>query len=114
IDDVVVFHALGREHLRRIVDLQLALLGKRLTERRVTLSLTDAARDWLGEVGYDPVYGARPLKRALQAHVLNPLARALLEGRVGPGDHILVERQADGLHFERSPTSSHPATPQPA
>jgi ATP-dependent Clp protease ATP-binding subunit ClpB len=113
IDDVVVFHGLGREHLRRIVDLQLALLGKRLTERRVSLALTDGARDWLGEVGYDPVYGARPLKRALQTHVLNPLARALLEGRFGPGDHVLVDRQADGLGFERGSGPKEAPAPQP-
>jgi ATP-dependent Clp protease ATP-binding subunit ClpB len=112
IDDVVVFHGLRREHLRRIVDLQLALLGKRLTERRVSLSLTDAARDWLGEVGYDPVYGARPLKRALQTHVLNPLARALLEGRFGPGDQVLVDRQADGLGFERASGPKEAPAPQ--
>ncbi|MEB3220939.1 MAG: ATP-dependent chaperone ClpB [Candidatus Sericytochromatia bacterium] len=114
IDDVVVFHGLGREHLRRIVDLQLALLSKRLTERRVTLELTDAARDWLGEVGYDPIYGARPLKRALQAHVLNPLARALLEGRFGTGDHVVADRADEALAFQRTPAPHPLEVPQPA
>jgi ATP-dependent Clp protease ATP-binding subunit ClpB len=99
IDDVVVFHSLGRENIREIVDVQLKQLAKRLTERRLTLSLTDAARDLLAEQGYDPVYGARPLKRAIQRLVLDPLAIEILEGRVPEGSTVQVEADGEKLKF---------------
>ncbi|WP_205688884.1 ATP-dependent chaperone ClpB [Candidatus Macondimonas diazotrophica] len=102
IDEVVVFHPLGREHIRRIVDLQVEILRQRLAAREIGLVLTDAALDWLGEVGYDPVYGARPLKRALQQHLENALARDLLQGRFAPEDTIAVDREADHLVFRSS------------
>ncbi|HXF08576.1 MAG TPA: ATP-dependent chaperone ClpB [Candidatus Acidoferrales bacterium] len=99
IDEVVVFHPLGREHIRRIVDLQVEILRQRLAARDIGLVLTESALDWLGEVGYDPVYGARPLKRALQQHLENALARDLLQGRFAPGQTIEVDRDGDQLVF---------------
>ena len=82
VDDIVVFHPLGREQMRSIVDIQLGYLRQRLAERDIELVLDDAARDLLGEAGFDPVYGARPLKRAIQQQVENPLAQRILQGRV--------------------------------
>jgi ATP-dependent Clp protease ATP-binding subunit ClpB len=99
IDEVVVFHPLGRAHIRRIVDLQVDILRQRLAARDIGLVLTEAALDWLGEVGYDPVYGARPLKRALQQYLENALARDLLQGRFAPGETIEVDRDGDQLVF---------------
>jgi ATP-dependent Clp protease ATP-binding subunit ClpB len=90
IDDIVVFHPLGTAQIRAIVDIQLGQLRKRLIDRGMDLALDDAARDLLGEAGFDPVYGARPLKRAIQQQVENPLAQQLLQGRYAPGDRIRV------------------------
>ena len=95
IDDIVVFHPLGGPQIRAIVDIQLGLLRKRLYERGMELSLDDAARDLLGEAGFDPVYGARPLKRAIQQQVENPLAQQLLRGVFATGDHIRVSVGGD-------------------
>ena len=100
IDEVVVFHPLGREHIRRIVDLQVDILRQRLAARDIGLELTEGALDWLGEVGYDPVYGARPLKRAIQQYMENALARDLLQGRFLPGQTIVVDRAGDQLAFQ--------------
>jgi ATP-dependent Clp protease ATP-binding subunit ClpB len=91
LDEVVVFHPLGREHIRRIVDLQIAHLRDRLAERQLSLKLGEAVLDQLGEAGYDPVYGARPLRRVIQHRLEDPLAKALLEGRFVPGDVIVAE-----------------------
>ena len=91
LDEIVVFHKLGKEHIRRVVDLQMARFEKRLADREMKLSISDAAKDWLGEVGYDPTYGARPLKRAIQKHLENRLAEDLLAGRYVPGDTIIVD-----------------------
>ena len=99
VDDAVVFHTLAREHIRAIVDIQLAQLVERLREQDIGLELTDPARDWLGNAGFDPVYGARPLRRAIQQQVENELARELLAGRFGPGDSVQVDRASDGLAF---------------
>ena len=96
IDEVVRFHALGRQDLRRIVDIALARLSERLVERRLVLEVTDRARDWLAEAGYDPQYGARPLRRVIQRRVEDPLALALLEGRYGEGDTVRVDVAPDG------------------
>ena len=90
IDDIVVFHPLGAAQIRAIVDIQLGQLRRRLMERGMELVLDDAARDLLGEAGFDPVYGARPLKRAIQQQIENPLAQRLLQGAYGPGDRIRV------------------------
>ncbi len=85
IDDVVVFHPLGREEIRSIAGLQIEILRQRLLEREITLEMTDAALDLIGEAGFDPVYGARPLKRAIQSQLENPLAQEILAGRFAPG-----------------------------
>ncbi|MDX1563654.1 MAG: AAA family ATPase, partial [Gammaproteobacteria bacterium] len=90
VDDVVVFHPLEREHIRKIVDIQLGHLRKRLAEREMSLTLDDRAIDRLAEAGFDPVYGARPLKRAIQQQVENPLAQRILAGDFVPGDTIAV------------------------
>ncbi|HEX7060319.1 MAG TPA: ATP-dependent chaperone ClpB [Woeseiaceae bacterium] len=100
IDDVVVFRPLGREHIRRIVDIQLGYLRSRLAERDMQLELSDAARDRLAEAGFDPVYGARPLKRAIQQQVENPLAQEILKGRFKPGDTIEVDVAEQRLDFQ--------------
>jgi ATP-dependent Clp protease ATP-binding subunit ClpB len=102
IDDLVVFHPLGTAQIRVIVDIQLGLLRKRLLERDIELELDDAARDSLGEAGFDPVYGARPLKRAIQQQVENPLAQRLLSGAFGPGDRIKVTVVDGALSFLKS------------
>ena len=91
IDEVVRFGALDQEDLRRIVDIQLERLSARLTERRLVLAVTTAARDWLAVAGYDPQYGARPLRRVIQREVEDPLALALLEGHYGEGDTVAVD-----------------------
>ncbi|HVP35048.1 MAG TPA: ATP-dependent chaperone ClpB, partial [Steroidobacteraceae bacterium] len=99
IDDIVVFHPLGTKQIRAIVDIQLAYLRKRLIERNMDLSLDDAARDLLGEAGFDPVYGARPLKRAIQQQIENPLAQRILEGEFQPGDRIRIGARDGQLTF---------------
>ncbi|MEE1788183.1 ATP-dependent chaperone ClpB [Streptomyces sp. SP17BM10] len=99
LDDIVVFDPLGTTELSRIVDLQVARLGERLRERRLTLDVSAAARDWLALTGYDPAYGARPLRRLVQSAIGDQLARAILSGQVHDGDTVLVERneEHDGL-----------------
>jgi ATP-dependent Clp protease ATP-binding subunit ClpB len=99
VDDIVVFHPLGREQLRAIVDIQLGYLRRRLAERDIDLVLDDAARDLLGEAGFDPVYGARPLKRAIQQQVENPLAQRILKGEFGPGSQVRVAAKGAALVF---------------
>jgi ATP-dependent Clp protease ATP-binding subunit ClpB len=105
VDDIVVFDRLDRTQLDRIVDLQLGRLRKLLAEREMELELTPAARTFLADEGYDPVYGARPLKRAITRYVQDPLARRLLEGAFGPGDTIVVDRgrgtETDALTFTK-------------
>jgi ATP-dependent Clp protease ATP-binding subunit ClpB len=102
VDDVVVFHPLGREHIRKIVDIQLGYLHKRLADRDMTIVLTDDARDKLAAAGFDPVYGARPLKRAIQQQVENPLAQEILQGRFKPGDTIEIGVADNELEFQNA------------
>jgi ATP-dependent Clp protease ATP-binding subunit ClpB len=102
VDDVVVFHPLGASEIRRIVDIQLEYLHRRLGERDLKLTLDDSARERLGEAGFDPVYGARPLKRAIQQQLENPLAQRILAGEFAPGDTISVTAGGEGLAFERT------------
>ena len=106
IDDVIFFHALGREHIKQIIDIQIAHLVARLAERKMTLQLADSAKDFLVNEGYDPTYGARPLKRALQRRVLDPLALRVLEGGFMEGDTIVVSAGRDGLVFDKRETVS--------
>jgi ATP-dependent Clp protease ATP-binding subunit ClpB len=101
VDDLVVFHPLGRDQLRAIVDIQLEYLRRRLAERDIDLALDDAARDLLGEAGFDPVYGARPLKRAIQQQVENPLAQRILKGEFGPRDRIRITARDGALAFSK-------------
>ena len=100
IDDIILFHALGREHVREIVRIQLDRLTERLADRRMTIELSEAALDLLAERGFDPVYGARPLKRTVQRMVLDPLARRLLEHELREGAHVRVDAAGDDLAFE--------------
>jgi ATP-dependent Clp protease ATP-binding subunit ClpB len=102
VDDVVVFHPLSREHIRRIVDIQLSYLHDRLAERDMRIHLSDAARDQLAAAGFDPVYGARPLKRAIQQKVENPLAQEILAGKFRPGDTIEVSVSDEKLEFQQA------------
>jgi ATP-dependent Clp protease ATP-binding subunit ClpB len=96
IDETIIFHALGREHLARIVDIQTELLMQRLAEQKYTIELTPAAKEFLIEVGYDPQFGARPLKRAIQRHVQDELAMRILAGGFAEGDRIVVDKAASG------------------
>ncbi len=102
VDDVVVFHPLSREHIRAIVDIQLGYLHERLAGREMFITLSDAARDRLAEAGFDPVYGARPLKRAIQQQIENPLAQEILQGRFKPGDTIEVGVTENHLEFQKA------------
>ena len=101
LDDIVMFHPLTREELGGIVDIQVAGVSQRLTDRRITLDVTDSAREWLANTGYDPAYGARPLRRLVQTEVGDQLARMLLAGKVHDGDTVLVD-QTGGEHLELS------------
>ena len=103
IDEIIVFHPLGREHMGRIIDLQMARLLARLEERKITLHLTEAARLALVDEGYDPLYGARPLKRTLQKRVLDPLAMAVLQGEFHEGDEVTLDVVDGALHFDETP-----------
>jgi ATP-dependent Clp protease ATP-binding subunit ClpB len=99
IDEIVVFEPLGRDEIRQIVDIQLRGLQRRLAERKLTVTLTDGARDYLSNRGYDPVFGARPLKRVIQREIQDPLAMRLLSGEIHDGDTIEIEAAETGLVF---------------
>ena len=101
LDELVMFHPLTREELGGIVDIQVAQVSARLADRRIKLDVTDSARDWLANTGYDPAYGARPLRRLVQTEVGDQLARMLLAGEVHDGDTVLVD-QTGGVHLELS------------
>src|ERR1700739_212600 len=99
VDEIVVFHSLGREQIRAIVDIQLGRLRQRLAERDITLRLDDHARDKIGEAGFDTVYGARPLKRAIQSQIADPLAQRILRGDFIAGDRVVATLKRDALSF---------------
>jgi ATP-dependent Clp protease ATP-binding subunit ClpB len=101
VDEIIFFHALDRAHIAQVIDIQLAGLLKRLADRKIGLTLSEAARQALVEDGYDPIYGARPLKRTIQRRVLDPLALKVLEGAFAEGDHVLVDVGPDGLAFSK-------------
>jgi ATP-dependent Clp protease ATP-binding subunit ClpB len=104
IDDIIFFHALGLEHMKQIVQIQLRGLAKRLEERKIHATLTESAADYLVSEGYDPMYGARPLKRTIQRRLLDPLAVRVLEGEFREGDHVVVDVSENGLRFEKRQT----------
>ncbi|CAB4712653.1 unannotated protein [freshwater metagenome] len=97
----MLFDALTRDELAHIVDLQLALLEQRLAVRRISIDVTDAARTWLAETGYDPAYGARPLRRLVQSAIGDPLARLLISGEVADGGSVTVDLGEGGLVLTR-------------
>jgi ATP-dependent Clp protease ATP-binding subunit ClpA len=99
VDDVIIFQSLDEEELARIVDIQLERLGKRLAQQNLTLEVDKAAKKLLAKEGYDPQFGARPLKRSIQEHLLDPLATKLLEGEFKPGDRIKVNAKDGELVF---------------
>ena len=100
VDDIVVFHPLGKAELKKIVKIQAGRLFQRLQAQNITLEITPEAEEYLAEAGYDPVYGARPLKRAIQRELETPLARSILEGKFKPGDKVTVVRANGGLSFQ--------------
>ena len=101
LDDIVVFHPLGQEQITRIAAIQTRHLAARLGERQIGLRISDAALALLGNIGFDPVYGARPLKRAIQAQLENPLANRILSGEFGSGDTIVVDTDGVVLTFTK-------------
>jgi ATP-dependent Clp protease ATP-binding subunit ClpB len=102
VDEVIIFHRLSLEDIKGIVDIQLELLRRRLAERSITLEITDAAKSYLAQQGYDPAYGARPLKRLIQKEIQDQVALALLKGDFRDGDTIRVDERNLGLVFERA------------
>jgi ATP-dependent Clp protease ATP-binding subunit ClpB len=107
IDEIIVFHPLGREHIRSIIDIQLAALMKRLADRKIRVELTDRAKDHLIAEGYDPTYGARPLKRTIQREVLDPLAMRVLQGEFKEGDSIRIDAAGGALQFSKAANAVH-------
>ena len=105
----MVFHPLGREQIRVITEIQIGYLCERLDDQEIGLTLSVAALDRLGEAGFDPVYGARPLKRAIQQQLENPLAQAILSGRFTRRDHIAVDVADDALSFAKDESGSRAA-----
>jgi ATP-dependent Clp protease ATP-binding subunit ClpB len=114
IDEVIVFHMLTREHLKKIIDIQLGYLADRLKDRKIRLEFTDKAKERLMEEGYDPVYGARPLKREIQQQIENPLAMELLAGKFIDGDTVRVDTNAHGFVFEKVNQPQDESAPQGA
>ncbi|GAC1409300.1 MAG: ATP-dependent chaperone ClpB [Actinomycetota bacterium] len=102
VDDIVIFERLSAEHLRRIVDIQLLRLQRRLSDRKIELTLSDKAREWLSTQGFDPAYGARPLKRLIRREIEDPLATRLLQGAFADGDHVEVDAGEDALVFKEA------------
>jgi ATP-dependent Clp protease ATP-binding subunit ClpC len=100
LDDIIVFHELTEEQLRNIVNLMVKDLQNRLAERKVNIELTEKAKSWLAKEGYDPVYGARPLRRVIERHVENPLSSQMLRGELKEGDSVRVDLGKDGLTFK--------------
>src|SRR5690606_5530866 len=100
LDEIILFHRLGEEHMAPIVEIQVGRVQKLLKDRKIQLDLTDAAKRWLGRVGYDPVYGARPLKRAIQKYLQDPLADMILRGKVPDGSNVQIDEGDGALKME--------------
>jgi ATP-dependent Clp protease ATP-binding subunit ClpB len=105
IDEIIVFHMLGKEDLRKIVDIQLDYLAERLDSRNIQVEFTDSAREQIMDEGYDPAFGARPLKRTIQQQLENPLAGELLTGKFTDGDKIRIDADAHKFTFEKIETA---------
>jgi ATP-dependent Clp protease ATP-binding subunit ClpB len=103
IDEIVVFHALDEKHIASIARVQLRYLDKRLAAMDMAIAFSDAAVDEIAKAGFDPVYGARPLKRAIQQQVENPLSKSILEGKFGPKDTIYVDAKNGVFTFDKAP-----------
>ena len=101
IDEIIVFHSLGKEHVKKIADLMLEKVKERLKDKRITLVWTDNLREYLSETGFDPVYGARPLRRVIQKLIENPLAEMILSGELKPKDTIKIDANEKGVVFIR-------------
>jgi ATP-dependent Clp protease ATP-binding subunit ClpB len=99
IDEIILFHRLQRREMTKIVDIQMTRLARLLAERKITIDLEPAAREWLAEKGWDPAYGARPLKRVIQKSVQDPLAELMLSGRVKDGERVVISAGKQGLAF---------------
>jgi ATP-dependent Clp protease ATP-binding subunit ClpC len=104
IDEIIVFHELSEEQLRSIADLLVRDLQKRLAEHKLEIELTDGAKSWLAKAGYDPLYGARPLRRAIERYVENPLSSKILRGEFSQGDTIKIDLDDEGLTFTAKAT----------
>jgi ATP-dependent Clp protease ATP-binding subunit ClpB len=102
VDETIIFHSLSREQITQIVEIQLGGLRKRLAERKIDLSLTPAAKQFLAAEGYDPVYGARPLKRVIQKRLMDPLALKVLNGEIRDGDHMVADVEGGHLTFRKA------------
>jgi ATP-dependent Clp protease ATP-binding subunit ClpB len=109
VDEIIVFHALSEEHLKQIVDIQLEYLRHRLEDRHIQIELTDAAKAHLARVGYDPSYGARPLKRAVQKEIETPLSRLVLKGEIRDGQNVRVDADREGKLTFSATTAEEPA-----
>jgi len=109
LDESIIFHSLKAEELRQIVELQVKRLARRLEDKKLGLQVEDDALDWLAGVGYDPVYGARPLKRAIQRELETPIAKAILAGTFAAGSTIAVAVEAERLRFRQGETARIPA-----
>src|SRR6185436_13567249 len=109
IDEIVTFQSLGPDEIHKIVDIQLLDLRKRLLDRKITVTLTDKAKDLLAEQGYDPVFGARPLKRAVQRMIENPLAVEMLAGRFREGETVVVDVKGGAMAFTKEAAVAQPA-----
>ena len=105
IDETIVFDPLTQEQIEEIVGLMAAQVQERLAERQITFELTSDARHWLAQEGYDPTFGARPLRRAVQRYLENPMSKAVLGGEFQPGDHVMVDTGPDGLAFRKAPAA---------
>jgi ATP-dependent Clp protease ATP-binding subunit ClpB len=97
LDEIILFHRLTRQNMDKIVEIQIGRLTKLLADRKITIELDKKAQEWLAEEGYDPIYGARPLKRVIQRRLQDPLAQLILEGKVADGDHVKVSATKTGL-----------------
>jgi len=106
VDEIIFFHALGLEHMKQIIDIQVHNLLKRLEDRKIYVELTDAAKGFVVSEGYDPMYGARPLKRTIQRRVLDPLAMRVLEGDFHEGDRVMVDVGDNELTFDKAGTKT--------